>query len=192
MANIFKNNAQQTLSERQILESKYTSARSNLLLVVLFTVINVLLPVTQSNTYFLFSAFIPFILMDYGMFYCGMYPDEVYGGVPELYVLFDGSVFAVVAVICALIVAVYLLCWIFSKKHKIGWLIAALVFFALDTVGMFLFYGVSLDAILDIIFHVWVLYYLANGIAAHYKLMKLPVEETTAVVDEPETAEPEI
>lgn len=191
MANIFKNNAAQAMTERQTLESKYTAARTNLLVVVIFTVVNVLLLATQSNTYFLFSAFIPYILMDAGMFYCGIYPDEVYMGTPELYVLFDSSVFAAFAVICAVMVAVYFLCWIFSKKHKIGWLIAALVFFVMDTVGMFLFYGVSFDAILDIFFHAWVLYYIINGIVAHYKLMNLPPEEAPAVLDEPEVAETE-
>ena len=42
------------------LESKYNKSIANLLLVVIFTVINIVLLVLNANSYFLFSAFIPY------------------------------------------------------------------------------------------------------------------------------------
>ena len=68
-----------TLTERQVLETKYRNSRSNLLFVLIFTAINILLLVAQTNTYFLFSAYIPYALVGIGMLLCGMYPAEYYG-----------------------------------------------------------------------------------------------------------------
>ena len=64
-----------------------------------------------------------------------------------------------------------------SKKNNVGWLVAALVLFAIDTVSMFLFMGIDVSMILDIVFHAWVIYYLIAGIVAHKKLKELPLEE---------------
>ena len=49
----FKNNK---TSERYTLENKYNTTRYNLLLVIGFTLINIVLLVTNSDRYFLFSA----------------------------------------------------------------------------------------------------------------------------------------
>lgn len=81
----------------------------------------------------------------------------------------------VAAVICVL----YLLCWLFSKKGRVAWLIVALVLFALDTILMLLG-GVGLDSIIDVIFHGWVIISLSMGVSAHFKLKKLPPEELEA------------
>lgn len=181
MAGIFKNNAAQQpgSSPRQALEARYNGARNNLLLVVLFTVVNVVLLVTNSNTYFLFSASIPYILANFGMAFGGFYPEEYYEGLGELQFL--GAPFLTVAlVIAALIVVLYLLSWIFSKKGRVGWLIFALVFFALDTAVMLLFTEISSEIIVDIVFHAWVLFSLGSGIYAHVKLKQLPAEEEVA------------
>ena len=41
---------------------------------------------------------------------------------------------------------------------------------------MFVLNGIALDSILDIIFHAWVIYYIALGIHANAKLKRLPKE----------------
>ena len=71
MASIFGNKNVQQLSQREQLANKFMSARHNLLLVVIFTLVNIVLLVAQSNSYFLFSASIPYYLVDLGMFLCG-------------------------------------------------------------------------------------------------------------------------
>ncbi len=168
---------QKNLSNRQILETRYKNSRSNLLLVIAFSVINLILLITQSNTYFLFSAYIPYALVNLGMILCGMYPAEYYG--EDVIGFLDSSVFAVCLAIAAIIITLYVISWIFSKNNKSGWLIFALVFFAIDTVGMFAFVGFQFDSIIDIAFHVWVIVSLAMGINASSKLKKLTEEEVT-------------
>ena len=180
MASFFKNNAQaQPVSQRDLYQNKYNSARGNLLLVVIFTVINIILLVTQSDRYFLFSAFVPYFIAWEGMFFCGMFPAEYYAEEWAGIEFFDKSLFGILLAIAAVIVVIYLLCWIFSKKNKVGWLVAALVLFVADTLGMFVLQNIGADSIIDVLFHIWVVYYLIAGIHAYGKLKKLPPEEET-------------
>ncbi len=172
----------------QRLEAKYNSARHNLLIVIVFTLVNMVILLTNGGTYFLFSAFVPYYVTDLGMYLCKMYPDEYYVGYENSQFL-DKSLIAVFIAIAAVILVMYLLSWIFSKKGRVGWLIFALVFFALDTIAMFLIAGITSDMIIDVLFHAWVIFYLASGIHAHFKLKKLPPE--TEEVAEDVTVYPE-
>ncbi|MBQ9131721.1 MAG: hypothetical protein IJX62_04550 [Clostridia bacterium] len=172
MQNNISNN--RSLTE-QSLKQKYNSARLNLLLVVLFSAINLLLLVTKSNTYFLFSASVPYLLTDLGMFLCGMYPADYYTGDLAGFQTLPSVVFYVMLAIAVIILLLYLVSYLLSKK-SVGWLSFSLVFFCLDTVGMFLYFGIALDMIIDIVFHVWVIVILVQGIRAHYQLKNLPPE----------------
>ncbi len=185
-------NTPNTLSNKQVLETRYNNSRMNLLLVVAFTAINIVLLVTKSDTYFLFSAFIPYAMVTLGMMLCGMFPEEYYGEDLAGMEFFDSTVFAVFLGIAIVMVALYLLSWIFSKKNRVGWLVFALVIFAVDTLGMFAVEGFALESIIDIVFHVWVIVSLAVGIRAGGQLKKLPAEETNVLewettVEEQET-----
>lgn len=167
----------QELSTRRTYEQKYKSSRMNLLMVVILTAINLVLLVTNANSYFLFSAFIPYFIASMGMLLCGRYPQEFYEGEFEELVFFNDTVFIVLLVIAIVITSFYLLAWFLSNKNRVGWLIFALVFFVVDTLGMFVLNGASFEGILDILFHAWVIYDLSRGIVAYYKLKKLPPEE---------------
>ena len=182
-----QNQQAQPFSQRQQLERRYASARMNLLWVVLFTAINIVLLVSHSYSYFLFSAFIPYAIVDYGMIVCGKYPADFYGDLSQ-YQFLDSTVLVVLIAVAAVICVLYLLCWIFSKKRRVAWLIVGLVFFALDTVFMLLG-GISADRILDIVFHGWVIISLTGGIIAHSKLKKLPAEEPAPVAEPVQTEE---
>ena len=169
--------ANKGLNNKQRLENQFKNARGNLLLVVALTVINIVLLVTNSDSYFLFSAFIPYALASIGMMICGMYPKEFYGEDYASWEFFGTPVFVGFLVVAIIIVALYLISWIFSKNNKGGWLIFALVIFSADTLGMFVVEGISFESIIDVVFHVWVIALLINGVIAWNKLKKLPAEE---------------
>lgn len=175
------------LSNRQMLETRFKNARSNLLFVVGFTVLNIILLIGNANSYFLFSAYIPYALVDIGMFLCGKYPAEYYGEDFLGVEFFDSSVFGVILIISLIIIGLYLISWIFSKNNKTGWMIFALVFFIIDTAVMLLFFGIELDGIIDVVFHAWVIISLVMGINAGVKLKKLPAD----MIDAPEIQETE-
>lgn len=58
---------QPSVSPRKALENRYNSVRYDILLIFIFTVINILLPLlTDSNTFFLFSAEVPYYIFAIG------------------------------------------------------------------------------------------------------------------------------
>lgn len=181
MSKLFQKNETLNIPEHQKLENRYKGSINNLLVIVLFSVVNIVLLVTNANSYFLFSAFIPYFLADYGMYYCGMYPEDYYYDVGEMEFL-DKSYFVYALVIAAVILLVYLLCWFMAKKKKIGWVIAALIFFALDTAAMLFFMGINMDMFMDILIHIWVFGYLINAIVVYRKMKKVP--ETEEITEE--------
>lgn len=185
MAKLLNNQNCTVPSKRATLEGTYNTSVHNLLLVIAFSVINIVLLVANASTYFLFSAFIPYFITDCGMFFSGSYPAEYYYDMGD-FVFSNKSFLTVTVVIAAIILLLYFLCWFFAKKQKVGWLIAAAVLFGVDTLAMFALNGFSIDSILDVVFHIWVIWSLINGIITYYKLKKLPEEDLAENEEAPE------
>ena len=164
------------LTERQILQNKYNGARSNLILAIAFTAVNIGLLFIDGSSYFLFSIFVPYFIAFMGMMITGKLPEEVYTEEWAGLEFLNTSVLVVMLVISAVIIALYLLSWIFSKKGRVGWLIFALVIFCIDTAAMLFLQGIR-ESMIDIVFHIWVIVSLVSGIRAYKKLKALPEEE---------------
>lgn len=149
---------------RAVAEHKYNSARGNLILMIVLTIVNVFLLFFGSDAFLLFSATVPYFSAATGMYAM----TEV--GVSSAFIAVCFG-FAAVSIIA------YVLCWILSKKHY-GWMIAALVMFIVDTGAMALMYLTAQDVsgILDVLIHAWVLYYLISGTVNGYKLTTLPAD----------------
>lgn len=157
------NNQNVDKNSREYLTQKRNTGRSTLLLILIFTVINIVTLVTETDYYFLFSAAVPYYLTVFGMIF-----DE--------WVI--GTFTTTALVVAAVILAVYLLCWLLSKKRR-GWLIAALVLFIVDTVALLLFslaLEMLADNILDFLFHGWAIWELIAAWKADKKLQELPPE----------------
>lgn len=168
------------LSPREKYEQKYKASRMNLLLVIIMTAINLILLIINADRYFLFSAFIPYYTAFVGMVLCGRFPEEYYEEVGE-FTFFGNYVFIILLIVAILLTLLYLLAFFLSSKRRVGWIIFALSFFVLDTIGMLVIQGIALDSILDIVFHGWVIFDLTMGIVAYCKLKKLPSEEEEAI-----------
>ena len=166
-----------SLSKGERYEANYNSARINLLIAMVFTLVNCVLSVVGGNTYFLFSITFPYAMVTEGAFWTGiMFSPEEYAelGVPAsemmpMWFLFVMLVPAVIAL------ALYALCWIFSKK-RVGWMIAATVLFVIDTLFLILYYGVAADFIMDYLFHGWVLFILIRGVISHFRLKEVKAQ----------------
>lgn len=175
MSNLFNNPNYIPGAEKMALNNKYTAARSNLLLMIIFSAVNLILLATGANLYFMFSATIPYLLTDIALFFCGMYPDYVYAGEFEGMVTADKSLFVVMLIISLAILGIYLLCWFKSKDYKVKWLTIALVLFSFDSLVLLLNSGLS--DLVNLLFHVWVIVILAMGIKAHGRLKQIEKEE---------------
>ena len=141
-------------------EKTYNSARSWALLVFVLSVVNVV-SIATSETYFLFSSYVSQILTVLGL---------------EFSAISEGnSAFLIVFGVLAVLVAVpYLLCFIFSKKHR-GWLIAALVLFSIDTL-ILLVDVVSVgfqSGIIDVVLHGVTIFLFAAGVGKGKELARL-------------------
>ena len=167
---------------------RYESARGCLLAVAAFTLLNVILSATGTDMYFLFSASIPLLLMSLGSFLCGRYPEDFYTGELEGMEFLDMSFFWVMVAVAVAISALYFVCWYFSHRRRVGFMIAALVLFATDTLLFFLFYGIAVEVLIDLLFHVAVLVYLILGVVAYYKQKRAVADgaETENLGDEDE------
>ena len=175
---------QTQMTPRQTYEQKYRASRMNLLIVVIFTLINIVLLVTNADSYFLFSAFIPYFIVSIGMLMCGRFPTDFYTDGLEEIEFIDDSFFIMTLVIAAAIMLFYLLAWTLSSKNRVGWLTFALVLFGIDTVVMLLMGGFEIESLIDILFHGLVIYYLISGIIAHNNIKRLPIEEATKLSDD--------
>lgn len=165
-------------------EAKYRTARFNLLGALLFTVVNMVLCITGSGTYFLFSIALPYYLTDLGMALAGKYPPEYYEGSEDFEPLGNGVLIGCL-VVALIILAFYLLAFLFSKKPSPAWMTVSLCLFSIDTVVMLLF---NLG-IIDLIFHIWVIYYLVMGLKTAKQLKNAPepspVEAAQPTADDP-------
>ena len=177
---LFRKQPTASAMSRQALEAKYNGARINLLLAVILTTVNIVFLLTRDFSYFLFSASIPYMLVDFGMVLCGKYPPEYYEGEIADMAFFGDGLLVALSVIAFLIVGVYLALWYFSRRHK-NCLTAALILFIIDTVLLLALLNPSLSGLLDLLFHGLVIYELTVGRRAANVLKNLPPEDVTDV-----------
>lgn len=169
-----KNQVDKTSPEYR--QQQVSGARSSLLVVLIFTMVNLLMLLLDSDRYFLFSASVPYYLTAFGM---GM---DI--GLGETGI----GTFTLVALgISAVVLALYLVSWLMSKKRP-GWLVVAFVAFILDTVALVLVclaFDALAESVVDLVFHTWVVVSLCQGIVANSKLKKMPNEASVMGVQEP-------
>ncbi len=183
-----QNTQKNPIMEAQMQSARYNGARINLLLVVLLTTLNMILLVSGSDSYYLFSASIPYTITSLTKYICGMYPPEQYAQ-DGIYTVdfFDPSLFYIVLAVSIVIIGLYLLAYFLSKNQKVGWLIFALVFFVIDTAWLIFYVGDIVAILMDILFHIWVIFSLSMGIYAYVKLKKLPTEVKNPIDPEKES-----
>ena len=178
MAHAFSRNVAQ--SKEGLLEQRYNNTRWNLLLVAIVTLINVIF--VAGDSYFLFSATLPYTISYLAAMFCGVFPPEYYGDEYALWEFWPKEVFYVAIAVSVLIIGLYVLAYFMSGKSRVGWLIFALIFFGVDTLFLLGFYGIALDMILDYAFHAWIIVILSMGVKAHFDLKKLPEQPVSEVL----------
>ena len=177
-------NSKPDKSSPAYLAGKVKSGRHSLLMIVIFTIINLVLVWLDSGTYFLFSASVPY----YVTTLVKAIENDFSAGA-----WVNGPTTMRALIFSFVVLTVYFLCWLFSDKRR-GWLIAALVLFVLDSLAMVLFslmlYDNLLTNVIDLVFHVWAIVDLSQAIWAAGKLKKLPSPLAQAV--SPENNGPEL
>lgn len=165
-------------NSREGLLRSISGGRSSLLLILVFTVINLVFILLDVDRYFLFSASVPYYLTSLGKALDNGFTNGAWD--------INGTFTITALVISIVILAVYLLCWLLSKK-KTGWLTVALILFILDTVALALFtfalYDNPMVNLVDFLLHAWAIWELGKGSRAGAKLKTLPPEEEMNIHD---------
>lgn len=152
----------------EYLTQQIASGRGTLLGLIILTALNEGMLLINFGRYFLFSASIPYYLVWFGKILDNG-TDDGSGTIIARYTI-------IAILVSVVILGVYLLCWFLSKK-RIGWLTAATVLFAVDTVLFIIFaFTVLVEpmrCLLDFLLHAVALYQMAAGVVSHGKLRKL-------------------
>lgn len=152
----------------------YKIARTNIMVFIIFTIVNMFM--LFADVYFLFS-----IYSSTSFFVAGVVWKEVYGN----------SFLVLGFAIGLLILAVFFVFWLLSKKHRWA-IIVLLVLFSLDSVLLIVdcisaMKEGAFSLLVDIVFHALMMYYLVLGVKSSGELQKhFPqgVNLTTAQLDE--------
>ena len=160
---------------KMILENRYKQARYALLIIFVFTLLNIFVVTLDGSYYMLFSAYLPYTIAICGMAFCGMYPDEFYTGEFAEMNFIESKYFAIFIVVAVVLTSLYLLAFFLSKKERVGGLIFSLVFIILDTVLIFFIF--SADLIFDLFIRAFMIFSITRGIVSHFQLKKLKLNE---------------
>ena len=157
---------------RSALNRQVAGGRYALLLIFLFTIVNLVLLLLNTDTYFLFSASLPYYLTMLGMGMDNQFTSLSWDAI--------GTYTVTGLVISAVILGLYLLFLCLSTKRP-GWLLGALILFLLDSAALAVFtfalYENPATNLMDGFLHLWAIIELVQAIRANRKLKKLPPEE---------------
>lgn len=160
------------MTEREKHLKRYASGRSNLMIMSVFTLVNVLLLVLGGSLYFLFSASVPYFVAVFPWVMAEQNPSFT-------------ALILPLTLLAILMLVPYVLAFFLGKDpSKYGWLLAALILFGIDTVGFFVLDGLREDNAINLVFHIWVLVSLAMAVYSAIKLKDLPAEEVEGAVAE--------
>lgn len=155
-----------TVSYRAHLEGQIKIGRRTLLGVIIMTLVNLSLLLTSGDSYLLFSASVPYYMTWFGKF--------MDSGT-------NGSYTFTGLAIGALILAVYLLFWLLSRKNTV-WLTWAAVLVGIDLAALiavsFLLLDNPMHNLVDVLIHIVVIGQIIKGAKAGKELPTAPPEIT--------------
>jgi hypothetical protein len=150
----------------------FEKSRNNLLLVIAFTVINLVLIYFDANVNFLFSATIPQFVFNVAKLVAENTDENIF--------LIIGLIIAFLAVLS------YFIFWLLARRTRVL-ILVALIFFCIDS--LLLIYLVLNDefnfsVLIEVAFHAWILYYLFTGVKAWSKLRGVSTEVYNTLLQE--------
>ena len=167
------------LSPRQRLERNLAGGRNTIFVMVFLTIVNVVIAASGGDSYYLFSAAVPYFLVLTCLYRCGLLPNYWYEAPKSEYQFDDLSTLVVPVIVAVLILLLYVLLALKFKTSKVARLVAVVMVFV-DTLAVFAFYDMQ-DGAGDAIFHLVILTYLVVAIVSHKRLAKMPPDDEFAL-----------
>lgn len=139
----------------------YKIARMNIILAIALTLVNIFVYML-SETYFLFSVYT-------SVFFVAVGKESKKLAVQQGNDSYGAAILGVCIAIAIIVLVVYLVFWLLSKKHRWA-MIVLLVLFSVDCLMVLL--NFSAYSIPDIVIHAFVIYYFILGVKAASNLQK--------------------
>ena len=137
---------------------RYETGRYYLIALSAFTLLNIVLLLFNSDLYFIFSASIPY--------FTAIMPWILAAEISS----YASWIFPMMIAAILMLVPYGLTIFFGKSPQKYGWMILSLVCFAIDTAGYFVLFGISVDTLIDLVIHIWVLISLILAVHAAVKL----------------------
>lgn len=156
--------------QKRKLNSWYKMARNSILLVIGSTIFYISFFFDKADIYFFFSSSLPFYVSFYGKdsdVFDARFENIDFLATSESRMLF------ITWVVFVVVICLYFLAWLYSKKEGYGWLVLAFALYLIDTITIICNAGFTKWMLIDYSCHALVLVLLARGIYAGIKLKKL-------------------
>ena len=147
-------NKTQPAGQKHLNDTRYNQGRYTLLFTIIMSAVNIF-SIIFAETYFLYSTYMSQFIMSVAYW--------LFHDTGLTYYIIVGAILSVISIIP------YLLCYIFSKK-RIGWMIAAVAMFSIDTIWVLIDF--NLEMIGNIIIHAIILIVLIGALIAGFKAKK--------------------
>lgn len=163
-------NKEATKIEKKKLNSWYKAGRNSILLIIVFTLFCTSFLLGKKDVEFLFSSSLPFYVSFFGK------DSDVFDARFEnidFLATSESRMMFITWVVFVVVICLYFLAWLYSKKEGYGWLVFALVFYLFDTIVIVDNAGFTKWMLMDYLCHGLVLALLARGIYAGIELKKI-------------------
>jgi hypothetical protein len=156
------------------------SYNSSLWVVAAFIIGSALNVISLAADLSYFSAFaftLPYAILEYAVFMCGMYPPEYYEEI-EAFTFWHESFYIYMMIAAFAVIAALVVMMILARKRNYKWLIVFMALTVADTLILYLHYGLTFsETILDIIWRVIFMFSLISGVTSAKLYGKTKAEE---------------
>jgi len=151
---------------------KFEKARNNLLVVIAYSVINLILTAFDAGVIFLFSTTLPQFVFVMGR---------------NLAIDMGSNIFATMGLVIAIILIIpYFVFWLLAKRARVL-ILVALILISIDSL-LLLYFIIGIEFqwtyLLELAFRVWILYYLINGVMAWAKIRNISIGVFNVILKE--------
>ncbi len=180
---------QSASQQRQLFDRQIKSGRLAILLIVIATVINLIILFVDAPFYFYLTAALPYYLFFLSGLFCGIFAEGMYTEIgttkAEMAVLESPGSFVASALFAVAVLAFFLVCWFFCQKKR-GWFLAAAIAEGVNAIGLilplFVFENAVIDLVIGLVFHGFMVYWIALAYRADKKKSLLPQDEARPFV----------
>ena len=133
-----------------LLDKSYNSTFLPIVAFIAMSAVNVISLATGGTFYSPFSLIAPYAILEYAIFMCGMYPPEYYAEI-EPFTFWHEYFYNYMMILALAVIVAYVVIAILARKRNYKWLIVFMGIMVVDTMILYLHYGLSFgDTVIEL------------------------------------------